>query len=80
MRRAYPDWQVFDEEETERVEKLERAKARGKGAPKKRRTKAGMLIMRLRLVDVILTGWQTRSGLREGNLDSRSLLDENEFF
>jgi small subunit ribosomal protein S33 len=56
MRRAYPDWEVFDEKEIERVQKLERAKARGKGAPKKRRTKAGMLIMGLRLVDVMLTG------------------------
>ena len=79
MRRAYPDWEVFDEQEIERVEKLERAKARGKGAPKKRRTKAGMLIMGLRLMDVVLTEWQIRSGLREGNLDNRRLLDENDF-
>ena len=56
LRRAYPDWDVFDEEEMERVEKLERAKARGKGAPKKRRTKAGMFVMKLSLVNVMLTG------------------------
>jgi hypothetical protein len=79
MRRAYPDWEVFDEKEIERVEKLERAKVRGKGAPKKRRTKAGMLIIGLTLVDMMLTGWQTRSGSRRGNPDSRSLLDENDF-
>ncbi len=79
MRRAYPDWEVFDEDEMERVEKLERAKARGKGAPKKRRTKAGMLVMRLRLVNVMLTGRQTRSGLQGGNPDSQSLQDENDF-
>jgi Mitochondrial ribosomal subunit S27 len=54
MRRAYPDWEIFDEEEAERVEKLERAKARGKGAPKKRRTKAGTLIVRPKPVDVVL--------------------------
>jgi len=79
MRRAYPQWEVFDEEEMERVEKLERAKARGKGAPKKRRTKAGMLIIGLRLVNMVLTGWQTRSGLRGGNPGNRSLLDEKDF-
>ena len=70
---------MFDEDEMERVEKLERAKARGKGAPKKRRTKAGMLVMRLRLVNVMLTGRQTRSGLQGGNPDSQSLQDENDF-
>jgi len=41
LRRAYPDCYFVDERETERLHKLEMVKARGKGAPKKRRTKAG---------------------------------------
>ena len=40
LRREYPDWQVFDEEEEERLEKIKLQKMRGKGPPKKR-TAAG---------------------------------------
>jgi small subunit ribosomal protein S33 len=42
LRKAYPDWEVIDEEEDERVEKLKVKRQRGKGAPKKRRSAAGM--------------------------------------
>jgi len=39
--KAYPDFESYDEDEMDRLESLDRAKARGKGAPKKKRTAAG---------------------------------------
>jgi hypothetical protein len=41
LKKAYPDWEVEDEEEEARVEKLKVKRQRGKGAPKKRRSAAG---------------------------------------
>jgi hypothetical protein len=41
LRRAYPDWEVEDEDEEARVEGLKVKRQRGKGAPKKRRSAAG---------------------------------------
>lgn len=41
LRRAYPDWEVLDEDEEERVDNLKTKRQRGKGAPKKRRSAAG---------------------------------------
>ena len=38
---AYPDMETWNEEEEDRLEKIEAAKARGKGAPKKKRTAEG---------------------------------------
>jgi hypothetical protein len=43
LRRAYPDWKVKDEAERARVNKLKIKRQRGKGAPKKRRSAAGMV-------------------------------------
>lgn len=43
LRKAYPELEFDDEKEAERLESLKLKKARGKGAPKKRRTAAGML-------------------------------------
>ncbi|KAF2423327.1 hypothetical protein EJ08DRAFT_640315 [Tothia fuscella] len=40
LKKAYPDWEVEDEKEDERVEGLKIKRQRGKGAPKKRRTAA----------------------------------------
>ncbi|RFU33369.1 hypothetical protein B7463_g2940, partial [Scytalidium lignicola] len=39
LQRAFPDLDMYDEEEEERLEKIKLLKARGKGAPKKKRTK-----------------------------------------
>jgi hypothetical protein len=44
LRKAYPDWHFTDEFNEEREEKIKLKKARGKGAPKKRRSAAGMFI------------------------------------
>ncbi|EPE36228.1 hypothetical protein GLAREA_05566 [Glarea lozoyensis ATCC 20868] len=38
LQKAYPDWETFDEEQEDRIEKLKLLKARGKGAPKKKKT------------------------------------------
>ena len=42
LQKAYPDYEIFDEAEEDRQEKVRIAKARGKGPPKKKRTAAGM--------------------------------------
>jgi hypothetical protein len=42
LRKAYPELIFDDEKEEERLESLKLKKARGKGAPKKRRSAAGM--------------------------------------
>lgn len=44
LRKAYPELIFDDEKEDERLESLKLKKARGKGAPKKRRSAAGMLV------------------------------------
>ncbi|TVY84886.1 Mitochondrial 37S ribosomal protein S27 [Lachnellula suecica] len=42
LKKAYgDDYETFDEGEEERLEKIKMIKARGKGAPKKKRTAAG---------------------------------------
>ncbi|KAL8794035.1 MAG: hypothetical protein Q9195_003335 [Heterodermia aff. obscurata] len=41
----YPGLESWDDEEEDRLEHLDRLNARGKGAPKKRRTKEGELIV-----------------------------------
>lgn len=38
----YPELDTWDDDEEDRLEHLEVLKARGKGAPKKRRTREGM--------------------------------------
>jgi len=40
LQKAYPDLETWDEDEEERKEHLQIVKARGKGAPKKKRTAA----------------------------------------
>ncbi|MCJ1307232.1 mitochondral 37S ribosomal protein S27 [Agyrium rufum] len=40
LQRAYPNDETYDEDEEDRLESLERQRARGKGAPKKKRTAA----------------------------------------
>ncbi|KAI9813901.1 MAG: mitochondral 37S ribosomal protein S27 [Thelocarpon impressellum] len=35
---AYPDLETWDDDEEDRLDKIENAQARGKGAPKKKRT------------------------------------------
>ncbi|TQS36610.1 hypothetical protein Golomagni_02933 [Golovinomyces magnicellulatus] len=39
MNRCIPEWETLDEDEEERLEHLRIAKARGKAAPKKKKTK-----------------------------------------
>ncbi|RQM04747.1 hypothetical protein DH86_00004056 [Scytalidium sp. 3C] len=39
LQRKFPDLDMYNEEEEERLEKIKLLKARGKGAPKKKRTK-----------------------------------------
>jgi len=39
LRKAFPDWEVWDEKEAIREDGIEKRKKRGKGAPKKKRTK-----------------------------------------
>jgi small subunit ribosomal protein S33 len=39
LKKAYPDWEISDESEELRLYKVERKKLRGKGAPKKVKTK-----------------------------------------
>ncbi len=41
MKAAYPEWDMYDETEQDRLEHLEILKAKGKGAPKKKTTAAG---------------------------------------
>lgn len=41
FRQKYPDYEIEDEHEEERVDKIRQLKLRGKGAPKKKRSKAG---------------------------------------
>ncbi|KIM98990.1 hypothetical protein OIDMADRAFT_19943 [Oidiodendron maius Zn] len=38
LRKAYPEYEMIDEDEEDRLESLRIIKARGKGAPKKKRT------------------------------------------
>ncbi|MCJ1352602.1 MAG: mitochondral 37S ribosomal protein S27 [Icmadophila ericetorum] len=38
LKKAYPDYEMWDEAEEDRLEGLELAKQRGKGAPKKKRS------------------------------------------
>ncbi|KAG9233131.1 mitochondrial ribosomal subunit S27-domain-containing protein [Amylocarpus encephaloides] len=40
LQKAYPQWETYDEEQEDRLEALKIIKARGKGAPKKKRTAA----------------------------------------
>nr|POE65215.1 mitochondrial 37s ribosomal protein s27 [Quercus suber] len=46
LKKAYPGYEMYDEFEEERLEHLAIAKARGKGAPKKKKTAAGECIKR----------------------------------
>jgi hypothetical protein len=39
---AYPEWEMYDEKEEDRLEHVQIMKAKGKGPPKKNRTKVGM--------------------------------------
>jgi hypothetical protein len=55
LRKAYPELIFDDEKEEERLESLKLKKARGKGAPKKRRSAAGMLNGPLVAVWLLLT-------------------------
>ncbi|KAK3710588.1 hypothetical protein LTR37_010215 [Vermiconidia calcicola] len=37
LKQAYPQWEMYDEKEEDRLEHLQIMKAKGKGAPKKKR-------------------------------------------
>ena len=41
---AYPEWEMYDEKEEDRLEHVQIMKAKGKGPPKKNKTKVGMYI------------------------------------
>lgn len=41
LKRLYPEYEMYDEEEEDRLEHIQIAKSRGKGAPKKKKTAAG---------------------------------------
>lgn len=42
----YPEWEMYDEKEEDRLEHVQIMKAKGKGPPKKNKTKVGMYILR----------------------------------
>lgn len=42
----YPEWEMYDEKEEDRLEHLQILKAKGKGAPKKKKSAAGEFIDR----------------------------------
>ena len=42
LRKAYPEYEMWDEDEEKRLEKVQALKLRGKGAPKKKKSAAGM--------------------------------------
>ena len=44
LKKAYPVWEMYDEKEEDRLEHVAITKARGKGAPKKKKTAAGEYI------------------------------------
>lgn len=52
LQKAYPEWDMYNEKEEDRLEHLQVLKAKGKGAPKKKKTADGEWI--LRAVDL---GW-----------------------
>lgn len=41
LQNNYPEWQMYNEKEEDRLEHIQVLKAKGKGAPKKKRTAAG---------------------------------------
>lgn len=50
LRKAYPELETWNEKEEDRLETVAITKARGKGAPKKKRTAAGKSIQRKRML------------------------------
>jgi small subunit ribosomal protein S33 len=42
LKKLYPGWEMYDEKEEDRLEHIQILKAKGKGAPKKKKTAAGM--------------------------------------
>ena len=44
LKRLYPGYELYDDFEEDRLEHLQIAKSRGKGAPKKKNSKTGKLI------------------------------------
>ena len=79
LRKAYPELIFDDEKEEERLESLKLKKARGKGAPKKRRSAAGMLLsifmvviwmlMRCRIEEVAEEEAEGSCGLRVARIE-----------
>lgn len=45
MRKLYPGFETYEEDEADREDAIVLAKARGKGAPKKKKTKEGELLI-----------------------------------
>jgi len=46
LERLYPDLETYDERVSDRLEKMAIVKARGKGPPKKKRTREGEFFVR----------------------------------
>jgi hypothetical protein len=42
LQKAYPEWEMYDEKEEDRLEHVQIMKAKGKGPPKKSKVKIGM--------------------------------------
>jgi small subunit ribosomal protein S33 len=52
IRKLFPGFETFDEYEEDRLEGIQIAKSRGKGAPKKKRTAAGKETRAIGLVEI----------------------------
>lgn len=50
LQKAYPEWHMYDEKEEDRLEHLQVLKAKGKGAPKKKKTAEGEHIVYVAVV------------------------------
>merc|ERR1711939_870572 len=64
LRALYPNHELYDEDEEDRLEHIQIAKSRGKGAPKKKKTAAGeyrMVMSRGMLWDVSRRAWENNA-------------------
>ena len=70
LKALYPDAEMYDTEEEDRLEHIQISKSRGKGAPKKKRTAAGEMRSYVDVVhgsDMLTTGQRAPARARSGN-------------
>merc|ERR1712070_687210 len=65
LKALYPNHELYDEDEEDRLEHIQIAKSRGKGAPKKKKTAAG----EYRIITSTDMVGDVRRGFREDNAD-----------